>query len=68
MNLKVKIIKETIEFSMDGPLKQVRNYLQMFFLTSLYIREILSKKYEEIKTLRKRIEDIYINLLNSSIV
>ena len=61
-------VKETIEFSMDGPLKQVRNYLQMFFLPSLYIREILSEKYEEIKTLRKRIEDIYIDLLNSSIV
>ena len=52
--LKNLNINETLVFSLDIPPEYLKNYL-MFFLIPL---SIFTEKYEQIQTLRKRIEQI----------
>lgn len=58
-------INEKLEFSMDGQLENIQNYIQMLLIPELRIRDLLMEKYEEIRSVRKNIEKI-IGLLQAT--
>lgn len=59
-------INESLEFSMDGPLENTKNYILMLLMHELSIRSLLLEKYEQIQVVRQKIEKI-IGILNKYI-
>ena len=57
-------INEKLEFSMDGPLENTQNYILMLLMPELRIKALLMEKYEQIRTVRKKVERL-IERLNS---
>lgn len=59
-------INESLEFSLDGPLENTKNYSLMLLMHELSIRSLLLEKYEQIQVIRQKIEKI-IGILNKYI-